>query len=80
MKTTTLKITGTNDAERSESLRRALESIGHSSANYEWFQGEPLYHGNPTGGFFAMQGIYFAEVIGYVLPLEELLKHARKTA
>lgn len=64
MKTFTLKITGSNDAERSESLRVALKSIGHCDFNYEWYRGEPLYHGEPTSGFFATEGVTFEEVKG----------------
>lgn len=61
MKTKLIKVSGNNDSEKSESLRNQLTSIGHSASNYEWHGGEPLYHGNPTAGFFAKQGVYFAD-------------------
>jgi hypothetical protein len=59
MKTQTILVIGNNDSEKTVSLKAGLESFKHSSFGYEWFNGEPLYHGEPTTGFFEKQGISF---------------------
>lgn len=61
MKTKLITVRGKDDAERTASLRAALEKEGHHSSRYEWWKGEPIYHGEPTQGFFNRQGLFFAE-------------------
>lgn len=58
---TVVTVKGEDDAEKTKNLKGALKEIGQSDANYEWHKGEPLYHGNPTSGFFAKQNVHFKD-------------------
>jgi hypothetical protein len=57
-----ITVRGDTDAERSTDLRRQLELYGYVATEpYEWHNGEPLYHGNPTSGYFMRFGTYFEQ-------------------
>jgi hypothetical protein len=56
-----LKIYGATDKGKTACLKAELTRIGHCPVGYEWHQGEPLYHGNPTSGAFQMLNITVVE-------------------